>query len=364
MRLQAVCIGALAAAGAAALAACGGWSILQLKGPAAMQHAVPAHALPAVKVGASAGLGGFSRPLAPPTWMRFSNDAGGSGTRAGVYVSQFYGGQINGYPMNDKDNGPPFCGVPGVQDVNGIAVDRLGNLYVPQEINGGANGGEITVYAPDCGTLLTTLTSTHPLLDAAIVGHKVYGVDNVGASRTSVEIWANGATSPTRTLEGPLNQAGFPTINGYGIAIDALHNVFVSVYAPQSNWNSEVIEFPEGKMPAIELSGTLVVGADFPAGVMVDSQDDLLVVNPSDNRSIAIYAPPYTGAPVGKIILDGGASYCALNRAETKLYCTDYEFGSVDVYEYPSGLYTFSFTNGLNWNNVPEGMALQPAAPL
>jgi hypothetical protein len=300
-----------------------------------------------------------------PTWMKFAGDLGaGARKEAGVYVSQFYGGQINGYELNNKDNGPPVCGVPGVQDVNGIAIDQTGKLYVPQEINGGAGGGEITVYAPNCGKLLTTLTSTHPLLNAAIDGTTVYGMDNVGASRTLVEIWANGSTSPTGSLSGPTNGQGYPTINGYAVAVDAQHNVFVSVYAPQSNWNAEVIEFPGGQMPGIELTGTLVIGADFPAGVLVDTKANLLVVNPSDNRSLAIYAPPYTGPATGRIGFNGGASYCALNHRETRLYCTDYEYGSVDVYTYPAGLYLYSFTNGLIRNNVPEGMALKPAAPL
>ena len=306
----------------------------------------------------------IARPNAHPAWMKVATGRDVTSTRAGVYVSQFYGGQIDGYSLNNQANSPPICTIPGVQDVNGIAVDQSRQLYVPQEIDGGAGGGEITEYKLTsgsngrCGKLLKTLTSTHPLLNAAIDSSTVYGMDNVGASQTLIEVWANGSTTPTGSLTGLLAD-GKSTINGYAIAIDSRHDIFVSVYAPNSDWNSEVIEFVNGQMPAIELTGTLVVGADFPAGVLVDKQGNLLVVDPSNNSSLAIYAPPYTGAPSSRIGFNGGASYCALNKRETRLYCTDYEYGSVDVYKYPTGAYLYSFTSGLNWNDVPEGMALR-----
>jgi hypothetical protein len=310
----------------------------------------------------------FASRVAHPAWMRFAGgvDPEAKGAKAGVYVSQFYSGQINGYKLNNKQNGAAVCQVPGVQDVNGIAVDQTGKIYVPQEIPSHSGGmyGEITVYAQNCGKLLKTLSSNDPLLNAAIDGNTVYGMDNVGASPTLVSVYADGATSPTSYLKGPTNPSGHSTINGYAVAVDSQHDVFVSVYAPDSDWNSEIIEFPEGQMPAVELTATLWLSADFPAGVLVDKQSNLIVVNPVNNSSIAIYTPPYTSPSTYSFALRGGASYCALNHPETRLYCTDYQYGSADVYKYPSGLYLYSFTNGLDWNDVPEGMAVSPAAPL
>lgn len=346
----------------------------------ASQQALPGSGQPspqgAIQLEASTGplisrsmLDKVARAHEHPAWMKVAAGRDATSDRAGVYVSQFYGAQINGYALNNRANSPPVCSISGVQDVNGIAVDQNRQLYVPQEIDGGVGGGEITEYKLTsgsngrCGRLLKTLTSTHPLLDAAIDGSTVYGMDNVGASQTLIEIWTNGSTTPTGSLTGLLAD-GNSTINGYAIAIDSHHDIFVSVYAPNSNWNSEVIEFVNGQMPAIELTGTLVMGAAFPAGVLIDLHGNLLVVDPSNNSSLAIYSPPYTGAPTSRIGFNGGASYCALNRRETHLYCTDYEYGSVDVYKYPAGGYLYSFTSGLNWNDVPEGMALKPAAPL
>jgi hypothetical protein len=307
----------------------------------------------------------LGRSDAKPLWMRWG-DPSPDLSRGYAFVSQFYGTAINGYRANNKRDGAPVCRVPAVQDVNGIAVDETGKLYVPQEVPSQSGGeyGIITVYGPRCGRLMKTLSSTYPLLNAAIDGSTVYGMDNVGASPTRVSVYAGGATSPTSYLTGPINGSGHSTINGYAITVDGQHDVFVSVYAPDSDWNSEVIEYPGGQMPAIELTGTLWIGADFPGGVLVDKNENLLVVNPNNNSSLAVYAPPYTSAPIRTIPFNGGASYCALNRPETRLYCTDYEYGSVDVYKYPSGLYLYSFSNGLVQNNVPEGIALQPAAPL
>src|SRR5579863_9971680 len=53
----------------------------------------------------------FLRKLAEsrvrPTWMKLlgGEDSSAKTKKAGVYVSQFYGGQINGYKRNNKRNG-------------------------------------------------------------------------------------------------------------------------------------------------------------------------------------------------------------------------------------------------------------------
>ena len=49
----------------------------------------------------------------------------------GLYVSQFSSTSILAYKSNNKKNGPPTCNVPGVQYLNGVAVDGKGNLIDP-----------------------------------------------------------------------------------------------------------------------------------------------------------------------------------------------------------------------------------------
>ncbi len=56
----------------------------------------------------------------------------------GLYVSEFYGSAILGYPPNNRRNKPPSCTVPGVSYVNDVAVDGNGNLIDP-------DGGSRTV---------------------------------------------------------------------------------------------------------------------------------------------------------------------------------------------------------------------------
>lgn len=53
--------------------------------------------------------------------------------------------------------------------------------------------------------------------------------------------------------------------------------IFASIYAPNSNWNSEIIEFPGGKNPAVVLQNTLVISGSFPGSVILDNVDNLLV---------------------------------------------------------------------------------------
>jgi len=71
---------------------------------------------------------------------------------------------------------------------------------------------------------------------------------------------------------------------------------------------------------------------------------------------IYLYAPPYTAPAYATIALNGTTIDCTLSTHETRLYCLDYEYGSVDVYSYPTGTYIpyiYSFTNGINANADP-----------
>ena len=51
--------------------------------------------------------------------------------KGGLYVSQFNSASILGYKSNNKKNGAPTCNIPGVQYLNGVAVDGKGNVIDP-----------------------------------------------------------------------------------------------------------------------------------------------------------------------------------------------------------------------------------------
>jgi hypothetical protein len=111
-------------------------------------------------------------------------------------------------------------------------------------------------------------------------------------------------------------------------------------------------------MPGVVLDPTKI-GEDFPGGVLVDRSDNLLLVD-QNTRSIYVYAAPYTAPAFSTIQLKGTTVYCAMGLHDERLYCLDYEYGSVDAYEYPSGRYLYSYTNGIDSNYDPIGIAIQP----
>ena len=51
--------------------------------------------------------------------------------KGGLYVSQFNSPDILAYRSNNKKKKPPTCNIPGVQYLNGVAVDGKGNVIDP-----------------------------------------------------------------------------------------------------------------------------------------------------------------------------------------------------------------------------------------
>ncbi len=89
-----------------------------------------------------AGCGASAPPVAPPVEVShlapisrpahaFREVPAPDWAKKGIYVSQFYGADIFGFPYDNRRNKPPFCQVSGVQTVQDIALDIEGNLIVP-----------------------------------------------------------------------------------------------------------------------------------------------------------------------------------------------------------------------------------------
>src|ERR1700724_1699689 len=192
---------AIAAATAALLAACSSGTS-QLASPSgnplAQQSAVSST--------------GINQPGRYPSWMKFNTDAASIGLSA--YVSTVNGHVFRYAGLSDK-NKPSTCTV-GAFNWSGdfsIASDASGNVYVPQETSG------IAVYAPKCGSLLRTLTTTEATQGAAVAtdGSTVYGAYE---SPASVQVFAGGSTTSTGTLSDPsISYAA-------GLAVDSQHDLF------------------------------------------------------------------------------------------------------------------------------------------
>lgn len=263
-----------------------------------------------------------------------------------IAVAQFGASSVLWFPLNDKKNKAPKTCQPA-SSTNGIAIDRYGNLWVP---DGRAN--TTTEYAPDCGS--AKLTIPDPTGEPADVGfdgkNSVYilNLNNISGAPT-VEVY--NATSGQQV--GTLSDPSFNIL--FGIGTDRHGNVFVSNLT--SSNHGIVIEFPKGKMPGTQLSG---INLGLPGAPALDKSNNLIIAD-WYHYTIDVFAPPYTGAP-SVSPLQGASIWCKLNHKQSQLYCGDADNGSIDVYAYPGNVYQYSYTSGLSPSALVTGIAPDPPA--
>lgn len=234
-----------------------------------------------------------------------------------------------------------------------MSVDSNGRLYVA-----GAPGiyDGVATFAPNCGREGTVYIEDfgNPQDPVADDGHLFLTTINDGSMPAIILVYKLGSGS------APISQ--LTDVNnglGLGLAVDSHHNLFWSTTNYFSG-GGQVIEFRKERMPGYLLKATSI-GSDYPGGVLVDKSDHLLLLDQSVAKMYR-YAPPYDKPPTEKITLRGPAEYCALGMNDERLYCLDYQYDSVDVYEYPNGKYLYNYTNGIEGSEGPVGIAVQPPA--
>ena len=275
-----------------------------------------------------------------PPWVKLGHEAGAE--PAVVYVSQQMETQINLYPPDNRSNKAPTCTVPAGEGPLGLATDRSGTLYAASAFRKFIG---VQTYGPDCGTpgnYYVDLDGTpdKPVLDGSTL--YVSNLIDTYELAATIDVYVVSSASTRSQLSSP------DMWTGVGLALDSHHNLFWS--GGRSPYTDGiVVEFPNGKMPGHVL---VKIGHDFPGGVVIDKSDNLLLID-QNKKSIYLYSPPYTAPAYATIALKGTTIECALSIHGTRLYCLDYEVGSVDVYSYPAGTYIYSFTNGIDANEDP-----------
>ncbi len=288
---------------------------------------------------------GFKPNRRRPDWMRLPEDESGTSGNH-IAVAQFGGSSVLWFPLNDKTNKPPATCEPA-SSTNGIAIDRDGNLWVP---DGRAN--TTTEYGPNCGAAkLTIPDATGEPAHVGFAGQNrvfILNLNNVSGAPT-VEIY----NSTTGTQLGTLSDPSFAVL--FGIGTDRKGNIFVSNLTKSNVGN--VIEFPKGKMPGTQLSG---VSLGLPGAPTFDRHNNLIITD-WFAETIDVFSPPYQASP-STSPLKGSSIWCKLNQKEKDLYCGDADNGSIDVYSYPGNTYKFSYTAELSASALVTGVAPSPAA--
>jgi hypothetical protein len=289
---------------------------------------------------------GFQPKLTRPSWMKAPPAGDASARNNHIAVAQFGAASILWFPLNNKTNKPPtIC--QSASSTNGIAIDRGGNLWVPD-----GRADTTTEYGPNCGA--SKLTIPDPTGEPADVGfsgkNRVYvlNINDVSGPPT-VGVYNRDSGTQVGTLSDP----SFAVL--FGIGTDRKGNVFVSNLESDNVGN--VVEFPKGKMPGKQLSG---VSLGLPGAPAFDRHNNLIITDWLA-ETIDVFAPPYSGAPATSPLM-GSSIWCKLNVREKNLYCGDADSGSIDVYGYPGNAYKFSYTAGLSPSNLVTGVAPAPAA--
>jgi hypothetical protein len=289
---------------------------------------------------------GFKSSAIVPRWMRSPANLNDAKGRPHIAVAQFGGSSVLWFGLNDKKNKPPIVCEPA-SSTNGIAIDRAGNLWVP---DGRAN--TTTEYAPHCGSAKLTITdSTGEPADVGFNGKdRVYilNLNNVSGPPT-VQYYNSTNGKQLGTLSDPSFH------NLFGLGTDQLGNVFVSNLTASNV--GIVIEFPHGKMPGSQLSG---VSLGLPGAPTFDNANNLIITDWL-RETIDVFSPPYNGSPT-TAPLKGSSIWCKLNHQQGHLYCGDADYGSVDVYAYPGNAYKYSYTAGLSPSSLVTGVAPAPPA--
>jgi sugar lactone lactonase YvrE len=261
--------------------------------------------------------------------------------KAQIYVGQYGApsdpGEVNDYNANNSKDKKEFCQVSDLTGVNAIAVDSTGELWIPQQNASGVN--EVTSIAPDCGKAGTTLSDPNGQPnDIAFNSSGVRYVSDIvgnGSTAGDISVYPKGKTSPTSTLT---DSAVFYS---QGVAVDSHGNVY-QAFVNQAVTKGGILEFAAGKMPGKIIKDIKITVPGVP---ILDKSDDIIVTDDA-TTAVNIYAPPYNKAPK-TFPLEGTTSQCSLNKAETNIACADRGNDSIDIYSYPAGKYSYSFSNGL-----------------
>jgi len=259
-----------------------------------------------------------------------------------VAGSSFYGA-VELWTLPDSANNAPDCSI-ATEDVNDLAFDAKGTLWVPTPTNPTSGTGTVYTYPSGSCTAATfglTAANGQPS-DIAFGTKEEYVSYIVGLPSGSTYLPASIDVFPAKKTSPSANLTNSNIAESLGIAVDKAGTVFWSGLSEVGGGTSSVVEFPDGKGSGKVLALTgfgQIIGMDF------DKKQNLVAAD-ADDTTLDIWKPPYKGNPTTTIALQGTPIDVKLDKANKNVYVSDVANSSIDVYTYPKGKYEYSITNG------------------
>lgn len=312
-----------------------------------MLHDAPASVVPA-------WLYAFASRTVPARAVRYA----GKMPRGGIYAAEFYGVDLYGYRMPNKDDAGPICTL-SATSVNGFAVDAAGELVVP---NG--NTSVVSVYARHtlCGKLLGSFSDPYGQADDAATANASTGTIVVGNIRVN-ENQKVGNVAVCTLANGCTKELTSKTITYYGGGVALARNGDCWMTSEDNaSLSSATLTYFKG----CSGSGEAAKGwknASY-GGLIVDKAGHLISID-FDSGTLWVYGgcDPSCSVVAGPVTLEGDSFYGSLNGKGNELALGDWQLGQVDIYGYtPTKLtYLYSFSAGLTPSNSVNGAAFSPS---
>jgi hypothetical protein len=294
--------------------------------------------------------------------MTPANPESGNG---GIYVSEYGGNSVYGYPSINKKNGPPICTeviAPYGFPFGDLAVDAFGNLLVPFPGYAMSKHPIDSVYVYKgpgmCGAYLGGVYDSYGQpYDAAAMGNASSGViaiatlfDTTGAGSITVCTLSAGCTA---NLTNP------KMYEVAGVAISPTSGDCWAAAVSQSGVAS-LTYFKRCSGNGISATG---FRNKYYGGMDIDRSGNLISISAFDSR-VYVYkgCKPSCALLGGPFTLRGEAVYGHLNHKSTEFATGNIQNNEIDVYSYsPTGIrYQYSFNNGLAPSLSPVGVAYNP----